>query len=109
MTTPTTHLLPTDHAGPVPGFGRCTTDNPADLIRAAATGERLIAWAGWLDEAKADPSQGRFEPDFNAWSPAGWQALRDGIAAAADSLRTHDATLCLRPTPAACSPTRRAA
>ncbi len=97
MKTSATHLLPTNHSGPVPGFGRFTTDNPAHLIRATDTGERLIAWAGWLDDAKADPARGRFDPDFNAWSPAGWQALRDGLAAAAESLRTHDATLCLRP------------
>ncbi|MEO1716137.1 MAG: hypothetical protein AAFR76_03400 [Planctomycetota bacterium] len=97
MTTATTHLLPTNNTGDVRGFGRFTTDNPAELIRAADTSERLVAWAGWLDDAKADPSQGRFDPDFHAWSPAGWQALRDGIAAAIPSLRTHDATLCLRP------------
>lgn len=97
MKTSTTHLLPDSHAGAVPGFGRCTTDNPAALIRAADTSERLIAWAGWLDDAKADPAQGRFDPDFQVWSPVGWQALRAGIASAADSLRAHDATLCLRP------------
>lgn len=97
MTISTTHLLPNGHTGDAAGFGRCTTDNPADLIRAADTNERLIAWAGWLDDSKADPSMGRFDPDFNVWSPAGWQALRDGVAAAADSLRKHDATLCLRP------------
>ncbi|MEL6795355.1 MAG: hypothetical protein AAFO89_00875 [Planctomycetota bacterium] len=97
MTTATTHLLPTSNTGDVPGFGRFTTDNPADLIRAADTSERLVAWAGWLDDSKADPANGRFDPDFNVWSPVGWQALRDGIAAATSSLRTHDATLCLRP------------
>lgn len=97
MPTHSTHLLPTDHTGQIPTFGRCTTDNPAGLIRAADTVERLIAWAGWLDDAKADPAAGRFDPDFNVWSPAGWQALRDGIAGAADSFRKHDATLCLRP------------
>lgn len=97
MNTTITHLLPTSNSGDVPGFGRFTADNPAELIRAADTSERLVAWAGWLDDAKADPARGRFDPDFNAWSPAGWQALRDGIASAGDSLRTHDATLCLRP------------
>lgn len=92
-----THLLPTRYDAELPGLGRLTTANPAGDLEAPAPGERLIAWAGWLDDEKADPALGRFEPDFKVWTAEGWNALRVGLAQVAPSLEAAGATLCLRP------------
>ncbi len=101
MPEPTTHLLPASNTGSVPGFARFTTTNPAadfgEEVSRIEPNERLIAWAGWLDDDRADPCAGRFEPDFRLWTATGWDALSAGLVSISGTLEAQNATLCLRP------------
>ncbi|MEO1584446.1 MAG: hypothetical protein AAFR96_07735 [Planctomycetota bacterium] len=93
-----THLMQAIHAGEIPGFGRFVSTNPAESFSARTPhAGRVIAWAGWLDDAKADPEAGTFEPDFQVWTDAGWSALRSELAAGHPHRVEAGGTICLRP------------
>ncbi|MEM9167775.1 MAG: hypothetical protein AAGB48_12230 [Planctomycetota bacterium] len=81
-------------------FGQFDHANPAGqgLPTVPAGVTRLVAWAGWLDDAgvpPGDPTSGRFARTFRSWTSDGWEALADGVARWRSTM--PEVRLCLRP------------